>query len=299
MERMVNPHHWVEWIFGVTKNGKQLKSDLQLLHGFTRKVIQEKKKKLLCGGADTGKRKRKALMDLLLEHHLETKDLSEEDIREEVDTFTFEGHDTTSMGISWALYLIGLHKDVQSKLHEETDRIFGNDTERPVTVDDLNGMNYLECVLKESQRLYPSIPMIGREVDEDTSICGYTIPKGTSCIVLTYQLHRDKDVFPDSEKFDPDRFLPENSLNRHPFAYIPFSAGPRNCIGQRFAVMEQKTIISHILRNYTLESLDPRDTIPPATELILRSSKSIRVKFRSRYPNEISVNEKNTLLARV
>ncbi|XP_035217741.1 cytochrome P450 4V2-like [Stegodyphus dumicola] len=286
MERMLNPLYWVEWIFGFTKRGRQFRSDLKLLHNFTRTVIQEKKKKLLCGDAEITKRKRKAFLDLLLEHHLETKSLSEEDIREEVDTFTFAGHDTTSMGISWALYLIGLHEDVQAKLHEEMDRIFGDDTERLVTTDDLKDMNYLDCVLKESQRLYPSVPITGKHATKDTKFSGYTIPKGASCFVFTYELHRDKDVFPDPEKFDPDRFLPENSRNRHPYAYIPFSAGPRNCIGQRFAIMEEKTVVSHILRNYTLESLDPRDTITPAAEIILRSSKPLRVKFRSRYPKE-------------
>ncbi|GFT97852.1 cytochrome P450 4c3 [Nephila pilipes] len=229
---MVNSWYWFDLLFNFMEEGKELNQHIKTLHNFTLSVIQEKKRKLLSGDPDIGtKRKRMALMDLLLEHHIRTKTLTEEDIREEVDTFAFEGHDTTSMGMSWALYLIGLHKDVQNKVHEELDRIFGDDAERPIETEDLKDMNYLDRVLKESQRLYPSVPTIARRITDDTTICGYPIPKESSCIVLVHQLHRNEAVFPDPEKFDPDRFLPENSANRHPFAYIPFSAGPRNCIG--------------------------------------------------------------------
>ncbi|GIZ01901.1 cytochrome P450 4c3 [Caerostris extrusa] len=162
------------------------------------------------------------------------------------------------MGMSWALYLIGLHKDVQEKIHEELDRIFGDDVERPVSTEDLKDMHYLDIVLKESLRIKPSVPIIARQINEETVICGYRIPKGASCLVYIHDLHRDESVFPNPEKFDPDRFLPKNSVNRHPYAYIPFSAGPRNCIGQRFAIMEEKIVISTILRNFTIESLDQR-----------------------------------------
>ncbi|GFR19104.1 cytochrome P450 4c3, partial [Trichonephila clavata] len=134
-------------------------------------VIKEKKKKLLSGEKNVNeKRKRKALMDVLLEHHIQMKDLTEEDIREEIDTFAFEGHDTTATGICWALCNIGLNKDVQEKIQEELDRIFGDDTERPVNTEDLKDMVYLDRVLKESQRLYPSVPVIARRISEDTNI---------------------------------------------------------------------------------------------------------------------------------
>ncbi|GFY50780.1 cytochrome P450 4V2 [Trichonephila inaurata madagascariensis] len=256
MERMLSSWYWFDFLFNFMEKGKELNNHINILHNFTLGVIQEKKRKLLSGDPDIdSKRKRMALMDLLLEHHIRTRTLTEEDIREEVDTFAFEGHDTTAMGMSWAL---------------------------PVETDDLKDMKYLECVLKESQRLYPSVPLIARRITEDTTICGYSVPKDSSCIVAVYLLHRDASVFPVPEKFDPNRFLPENSTNRNPFAYIPFSAGPRNCIGQRFAIMEEKVIVSSILRNYTIESLDQRDKIPPAPELILRSSTPIRIRIRPR-----------------
>ncbi|GFU03020.1 cytochrome P450 4c3 [Nephila pilipes] len=236
----------------------------------------------LHGNKDSTKVKRKALMELLLELHFEAQELREEDICEEVNTFVSAGHETVSLSTTWALYLIGIYPDIQEKIHEELDRIFGTDTERDVTESDLNDLKYLNCVLKETNRLYAVAPIIGRLVKEDMNICGFKVPKGTTCLVSIYFLHRDKDVFPDPEEFDPDRFLPEHSVKIPEYGYIPFSAGPRNCIGQKFAVMEMKTIISSILRNYTIESLDSRDKVLPEMQVTLQPSIPIRVRIRSK-----------------
>ncbi|GFQ65074.1 cytochrome P450 4V2, partial [Trichonephila clavata] len=248
-------------------------------------IIKKKKKQYLSGNKDNEKGSRKSLMDMLLELHFESQELSEEDIREEVNTFVSAGHETVSLGIMWALYLIGLYPDVQAKIQEELDRIFGADLERDVTENDLNELKYLDCVLKETNRVYTITPIIGRHLTEDRDICGYTIPKGSDCFVLIYFLHRDKDVFPDPEKFDPDRFLPENFSKIPECGYIPFSAGSRNCIGQKFAVMEMKTIVSSILRNYSIESLDSRDKVLPIFQTTLQPSIPIRIKIRPRKVN--------------
>ncbi|GFY38003.1 cytochrome P450 4c3 [Trichonephila inaurata madagascariensis] len=196
--------------------------------------------------------------------------------------FPSQGYETVAMSTTWALFLIGLHPDVQKKLHEEIDKVFGDDIDRDATEDDLNHLNYLNCVLMESSRIYPVIPMFGREALEDTVICGHTIPKGASCFVMTYFLHRDENVFPDPEKFDPDRFSPENSIKIPECAYTLFSAGPRNCIGQRYAWIEIKALMSSILRNFTVESLDSRDKILPIMTVDLSPSTDIRIRIRPR-----------------
>ncbi|GBM68535.1 Cytochrome P450 4c3 [Araneus ventricosus] len=182
----------------------------------------------------------------------------------------------------WTLFLIGHHPEVQSKLHEELDRTFGKDVDTPISVNDLNHLDYMECVIKESNRIYTIVPIHGRQFYEDTKICGYTIPKGSAGIVLSYYLHRDETVFPDPEKFDPDRFLPENEINIPDFAYIPFSAGPRNCIGKKFAMMEMKTILAAILRRFEVHSLDGRDKVLPLMKVTLHPSIRIRIRFRCR-----------------
>jgi cytochrome P450 len=111
---------------------------------------------------------------------------------------------------------------------------------------------------------------------------GYTIPAGCSVRISAFLNHRNPDQFPNPEKFDPDNFLPERVVKRHPFAYIPFSAGPRNCIGQKFALLEEKTMLSYILRHYSLRSLDKREDINLVMELIMRPEKGIRLSITPR-----------------
>ncbi|GFR25424.1 cytochrome P450 4c3 [Trichonephila clavata] len=223
---------WSDFIHNLT-TGRKIKRLIKLIDDFIKSATQEKKKQYLSGNKDDVKGKRKAFMDLLLELQFETQELSEKDIRDEVNTFIGAGYETVSVTITWALYLIGLHPDIQEKIHDELDRIFGSDVDRDITESDLNDLKYLDCVLKESQRLYSAVPMVTRTLQEDCNICGYSLPKGSTCVILLYFLHKDKEVFPDPEKFDPDRFLPENAVNIPECGFIPFSAGLRNCIGNK------------------------------------------------------------------
>ncbi|GBN14600.1 Cytochrome P450 4V2 [Araneus ventricosus] len=152
ISRLYKPWLWPSFIFWNSKYGKELKQHINLLEQVTDKIVQEKKEKRLRGESETLSGKYKALMDLLLEKHFETQELSEEDIKEEVKTFILAGHETVATSISWALYLIGLHPDVQAKIHEEIDQEFGEDVKRPITEMDLSGMQYLDCVLKTWKR---------------------------------------------------------------------------------------------------------------------------------------------------
>ncbi|GFR08846.1 cytochrome P450 4V2 [Trichonephila clavata] len=280
MTRVLKFWEWSDFIFDMT-SGREAKRHIKLIDDFIKSSIKEKKKEYLSGNKND-KRKRKTFMNLLLELHFETQELSEEDLWAEVKTLISAGYETVSDTMTWALYLIGLHPDVQEKIHEELDRIFGSDVDQHVTESDLNDLKYLDCVLKETQRIYSAAPIIGREIKEDANICGYPIPKGSTCAILLYFLHRDKEVFPDPEKFHPDRFLPENAINIPEFGFIPFSGGPRNCIGQKFAVMEMKTIMASILRNYSVESLDSRDKVLPIMKITLHPSIPIRIRIKPR-----------------
>lgn len=122
---------------------------------------------------------------------------------------------------------------LQKLVQEELDQVFG-DSDRPCTLEDAGQLKYLECCIKESLRLYPPVPVIMRYIKEDTELGGYQIPAGVSISMNIFALHRNEEYFPDPLTFRPDRFLNEESIGRHPFAYIPFSAGPRNCIGIAF-----------------------------------------------------------------
>ncbi|XP_055948627.1 cytochrome P450 4V2-like [Argiope bruennichi] len=282
MSRIYNFWMWPEFIFRLTKSGKDFHYHLKVIQDFTISVIKKKKARYLQNQEEFEKKKRKALMDMLLERHFKFQDMNEDDIREEVDTFIMEGHDTIAISMIWTLYLIGLYPEVQAKLHEELDRAFGSDRDSAITIDDLNNLNYMECVIKESNRIYTIVPIFGRQIYEDTDICGYTVPKGSSCMVLNYYLHRDEAIFPDPEKFDPDRFLPENAANIPEYGFLPFSAGPRNCIGKVFAMQEMKTILSYILRRFVLQSLDGREKVLPVFHVTLNNSIPVRIRIRNR-----------------
>lgn len=295
--RQRSPWLWPQFLFNLIGPGKDYDRCLSVLHGFTEKVIRERQAEFLKQhdskitmqelldeqetGSFLGKRNRLAFLDMLLCATTDTQKLSFHDIREEVDTFMFEGHDTTAMASNWALHLIGADLEVQEKIHKELDTIFDK-SDRDATMDDLKEMKYLECCIKEALRIFPSVPVFGRSLTEDTKIGGVNFPKGTSALIVPSAMHRIESIYPDPEKFDPDRFLPENSVSRHPYAYIPFSAGARNCIGQKFAILEEKAILSTILRNFTVRSTQQREELCPLAEIILRPGDGIKVVLTKR-----------------
>ncbi|GIX78192.1 cytochrome P450 4V2 [Caerostris darwini] len=285
MARVLKFWQWTDILYWNSKTGREATYHIKEVHNFSRSVIQDRRRRYLNGEKGDDSTKYKSLLEVLLKLHIEDKALDEKGVRQEVDTFMVAGHDTAAAAVKWALYLIGLHPEVQAKIHQEVDSLFEGDSQRPLSVDHLNDLKYLECVLKECNRIYPSVPMFGRHIFEETKICGYTLPKGASAVVLTYFLHRNEDVFPDPEKFDPERFGPESRISIPEFAYIPFGAGPRNCIGRWFGEMEVKTMVCHILRNFSIHSLDPRDKVLPVMNVTLQSFQPIRIRFRPRHIN--------------
>ena len=222
-------------------------------------------------------------MDTLIYQHIKDPiSLTQENIREEVDTFMFEGHDTTGWAVTWATYLVGLHPEVQEKIHEELDQVFGLDFERDYTMDDLRALKYLECVVKEALRLYPSVPFYGRTTTKPTEIEGRIVPAGVQVGVMSFIIHRCPRHWPEPEKFKPERFTFENSIGRHPYAFVPFSAGPRNCIGQKFAHLEEKAMLASLFRRFKVTSLVPRDKIRILPAMVLKCQQQLKVQLEKR-----------------
>lgn len=268
---------------------------IRKMHDFTENVIQKRRdaleKEIAEGNSfakekndeDIGITKKMALLDVLLQSTIDGKPLSNEDIREEVDTFMFEGHDTTTSAMSFTLFLVSRHPEVQTKAFEEIRDVLGLDTTKPITLHDLNNLKYLECVIKEGLRLYPPVPLIGRRFQEDSEINGKKIPAGTDFTIGIYVILRDGEYFPKPNDFIPERHSAENENNAektNPYAYIPFSAGPRNCIGQKFAILEMKSTISKILRNYELLPLG--EDVRPMMNLVTRSVNGVQMGLKPR-----------------
>ncbi|KAJ9597715.1 hypothetical protein L9F63_011425, partial [Diploptera punctata] len=260
MTRMFTPWLFPDILYDLSPSGRRAKKLLKILHNFTDKVIKERKQKYKLERTNErddedgiGEKKKLTFLDLLLETSENGDTLTDEEIREEVDTFMFEGHDTTAAGISWVLQNLATYPDIQDKVYEELESIFQGSDRMP-TMKDLNEMKYLDRVMKESQRMYPSVPIIGRAITKDIVMDDMKLQAPFDVMLLITVTHRLPEYYPEPDKFNPDNFLPERAAARHPYAYIPFSAGPRNCIGQKFALLEEKTIITYILRNYKLEA---------------------------------------------
>ncbi|CAA9999652.1 unnamed protein product [Nesidiocoris tenuis] len=241
-----------------------------------------------CGPPKEGKKnlrykKPQPFLDTLLTLDLSGKaKLTDADIQEEVDTFMFEGADTTTTALTMVLYELGMHQDIQEKVYKEQLNIFGT-SDREVNRDDLSRMDYLEMCIKEALRLYPPVSYMSRRVNEDMTMPnGDVVPKDAFFAILPYIVHRNPKYFTDPERFIPERFTPEECVKRHPFAYIPFSAGPRNCIGQKFAMMEMKVVVSRILRNVKITSITKRSEIKLTPTVILRSMEPILVTAEPR-----------------
>jgi len=143
-------------------------------------------------------------------------------------------------------------------------------------------MEYLDRVLKESMRIYPPVPFISRELSEDLTLDGVTHLKGSLVNIHIIDIHRDPEIYPEPEKFDPDRFLPENCSARSNFAFIAFSAGMRNCIGQKFAMLELKVMLTKIIKNFKISPITKREEIVFITDMVLRTNHPIKMRFNTR-----------------
>ncbi|XP_056647982.1 cytochrome P450 4C1-like [Diorhabda sublineata] len=263
----------------------QYSNTIDILKNFTNRIIAKRERHFetfeVNRNDDVSKRKKLAFLDILLNAKITKNLIDDEGIKDEVNTFMFEGHDTTATAISWILRQLTIYSQYQDILYQEIIEVLGEDGKQP-ELQDLNELKILERFIKETLRLYPSVPVISRFLDEDVVLNGYTVPKEASIDIWIYDIHRNPKYWTDPEKFDPDRFLPENCVNRHPFAYVPFSAGPRNCIGQKFAMLEIKAVLCQILRNFTLEAANKDDKVDILTDMVLRPANQINLIFTQR-----------------
>lgn len=286
--RQVYPWLRFEPLFRLSNVGKVFYGAVDVLHGMTHRVINQRKKemtvemaKLSAQEDDVGQKQKAVLLDHLLSKSLRGEDISDQDITDEVNTFLFAGHDTTMTSLCFTLHLLSLHGDVQDAVAREARDVTGDAGD--VLPEHLGQLRYLECVIKESLRLYPSVPFIVRNCKQDFTLpSGYTIPKGAQVGVDIVNLHRDEDTFPRPLDFDPDRFLPDRGQGRHSFAYIPFSASQRNCIGQRYAMMEMKTVLARLVRSFRI--LPPSEKYRPVlrSEVVLVSKAGVLVQLQRR-----------------
>eukprot|EP00698_Gefionella_okellyi_P026287 TRINITY_DN9957_c0_g1_i1.p1 TRINITY_DN9957_c0_g1~~TRINITY_DN9957_c0_g1_i1.p1 ORF type:complete len:480 (-),score=69.27 TRINITY_DN9957_c0_g1_i1:36-1475(-) len=171
--------------------------------------------------------------------------LSDEDMYSQCLTFFLAGHDTTAHTLAWALYEVGMHSDVEQTLLQELQQVLGE--QLAPDYDQLGQLKYTQAILKETLRLHPPVATFSRECARDSSLGGYTIPKGTACAVDVQALHMNPDHWVDPFKFIPDRFM-DDAAESELFAWLPFSLKERACIGSHFALLEMKTVLAMVVR---------------------------------------------------
>nr|ARN17935.1 cytochrome P450-12 [Cephus cinctus] len=277
-------------IFNHTQLGADQRTCVEYLHSLTNDVIQKKKqtfhpvngKIANSEVVENQPNQRKAFLDLLMELSNNGTKFTDEELREEVDTMMIAGNDTTATVNCFALLMMANFPEIQDRVYQELYDIYGMDDpdDSPIKHEDLHRMEYLERVIKETLRLFPVGPILVRRVIDDLNIGTHTLPKGSSVVLGIFHVHRSEKYWPDPLKFDPDRFLPEEVAKRHPFAFTPFSAGPRNCLGLKYAMMAMKALLGTVLRRYIIK----KDHMTPISEMKLKADVMLKpvepIKFR-------------------
>ncbi|XP_050308966.1 cytochrome P450 4c21-like [Anthonomus grandis grandis] len=189
------------------------------------------------------------LIDLLISDNYEKE--RESDVFEEFTLFSGAATDTTGHTLAFVFTLLGMFPEIQQTLYEEIVSVVGD---RTIELANMQSLKYTEAVISETLRVLPTVPLFGRYCSEDVDIGTKVVPKGANVFISAYHIHRNPKYWKDPLRFDPTRFLPENIGKIPPGAYVPFSAGPRNCIGQLMAMYLIKITIANVIRYYEIKS---------------------------------------------
>jgi cytochrome P450 len=215
-----------------------------------------------------GQAERGDLLSLLLSaRDAETGEgMSEKQLRSGMLTIFQAGHETTSNALTWTFCLLAQNPEAEARLHEEIDRVLGG---RAPTYADLGELKWTRMVIEETMRLYPPAHSIGRSAIGEDELGGMRVRPGAHITISIFVVHRNPNLWPDPERFDPERFAPANVGQRHRFAYLPFGGGPRICIGNSFAMAEAQVALATIAQRYRLR-LAPGRVVEPIGLITLR-----------------------------
>jgi cytochrome P450 len=243
-----------------------------LLDRFVHGIIEERRANASDDGAD--------LISMLLAAQDEETGagMSDQQLYDEVRTIFFGGYDTTANALAWVWYLLAQHPTVEHRLQHELDTVLGG---RIPTYQDLPKLTYLRMVIEETLRIYPPAWVTVRTVVADDQISGYQVPAGAKVVISPYVTHRLPAFWEQPATFAPDRFTPEQSGERHRYAYIPFGAGPRLCIGSNLAMLEAQLIVATVAQKYRL-SLVPGHAVHLYPGIILRPRHGISIRLNAR-----------------
>ncbi|HET7151692.1 MAG TPA: cytochrome P450 [Candidatus Acidoferrum sp.] len=258
--------HWVP-----TPTNLRIKREIAYIESILYRIIAERR----ASGRNTGD-----LLSMLL--HAQDEDgshMTDKQLRDETITLFLAGHETTASTLSWTWWLLAQNPAAEAKLHGELDSVLGG---RAPSLDDLSKLPYTANVITESLRLYPTAWGLARIAVEDHELGGYTVRKGMGVAMAQWVVHRDKRWFDAPEEFRPERWEGDLLKKLPRFAYFPFGGGPRQCIGNSFAVMEASLLLATIAQKFRLR-LVPNHPVVPLASITLRPRHGVRVVLESRH----------------
>jgi cytochrome P450 len=234
-----------------TRRNREYRGALANIHGIMDRII---------AGRRTAPARVSDLLTMLMEARDENGDpMSDKQLRDEVITLLTAGHETTTLVLAWACFLIATRPDVVERMTSEAAFLNG----RNPSYEDLMKLRYSRMVVEESMRLYPPVWTLGRTAVNEDEIGGYRIPAGSEILIFPYITQRHPKWWQDPDAFRPERFAPENSAQRPRYAYLPFGAGPRTCIGLNFAMTEILVVLTMLLQRFRLKlAIDPTSVRP-------------------------------------
>ncbi|XP_050545279.1 cytochrome P450 4C1-like [Daktulosphaira vitifoliae] len=288
--RFTKPWLYPDIIFNIYGKITGLNQMYENLIKFTDKIIKEKKTQYAqkkkpdhssLNLTRNGKKQRKVFLDALLELNDEGANFSKKYLRDEVLTIMSTGSESISLTTCFCILMLAIHQDIQEKVYDEIYRIMGGG-DRIVTIEDTVKFVYLEQCIKETLRLYPVGPVILRHLHDDIKLSNYTIPKDTTIFIPILVTHRLAELYPNPLEYNPDNFDPEKVVNRHKYSFIPFSDGPRNCIGQKYVMLLMKVLLSTFLRNYSVHTKCKMSDIKLKLELAIKNVHGYQVTIRPR-----------------
>lgn len=269
MYRMNTPWSLPEWV--PTRRNLEFRRGLGVLDGIVGGIIAERRAAPGGGHGD--------LLEMLMEATDEEtgEGMSDAQLRDEAMTIFLAGHETTAMALSWTLHQLSHEPEWSGKLRAELARELGG---RTPTLADLPALDLTARIVDESMRLHPPAWIVARSCEEDDVILGHPVKKGEWVLVSPYLVHRRADLWPDPERFDPDRFLPEAAGARPKYAYFPFAGGQRKCIGDAFAKMEATLVLAALFQRARFDAVpgvvvehEPLVTLRPKGGLPMRVRK--------------------------
>ncbi|CAG9770374.1 unnamed protein product [Ceutorhynchus assimilis] len=249
-KRMITNFYYPMYLWIFSKEGRRAWKLLKEARSIVYKICQEKRKIFAENSVCLDSNLPLPLLDSMLQSTGEK--FSDKLIFEEMFLFTTAATDTSGYTLTYFFTMLGMHPQVQEKVYQEVMSVVGCD--RHIYFEDLPYLKYTERAILETMRILPVTPFLGRKASADTDIGTKLIPEGTNIFVSVFDLHRNEKYWPEPLKYDPDRFLPDEVAKREPYAFIPFSGGPRNCIGKTYALMLMKTCAANVVRNYEISS---------------------------------------------